>query len=436
MTESRLCAYRALKAVFQNGVFSPRALDEVVSSSDLTPQDVSLVSNIVYGTLEKERFLDECIDSRLKSSKRIHKDIRVILRMSLYQMLFCDKIPKYSAINEGVELAKTVDKSLAGFVNGVLRSIDREGIEGIIPDKDNDYKAYISTVYSVSDYIAEILIKQYGKSAESILAAAEGRPALTAKINTCKTDAEELIGILSEEGITAERHSFFDDVLLLSNTGSVDSSDAFKRGLFHIQDLASVICCRILNAQQGDTVYDICSAPGGKSFSIAENMKNQGSIISCDVSEKKLRLVKEGAERLGLVIIKTLCRNGTSGDVLPMADKVLCDVPCSGFGVIRKKPEIRNKTFDDVKSLPEIQYSILEHSALSVKKGGVLVYSTCTLNTDENEAVTDRFLREHNNFSPSYFTCEYADITDWRITLRPDINGTDGFFVARMVRND
>lgn len=433
MTGARVCAFRALKAVRVNGAFSPRALDAEIKASELSEQDAALAANIVYGTLERESLLDAYIEREFARKGKLRPEIAVILRLSAYQILFCDKIPAYSAINEGVELAKSVDLHAAGFVNAVLRNIDRRKGESVLPDAAADPVGYLSLRYSVEKWIAEEWISEYGfDGAEAILSASEGRPPLTVRVNTLKTDADSLIAEFAVEGVTAEKHPFAPDMLSVAGTGSVDGLAAYREGLFHVQDAASAFCCGVLGAQSGERVYDVCSAPGGKSFTLAETMKNEGELYSFDISEKKLTPIREGAERLGISILTAAVRDASKGD-LPEADRVLCDVPCSGLGVIRKKPEIRRKRASDVAGLPAIQAAILKNSARCVRKGGTLVYSTCTLLKAENEAVVEAFLAENRDFAPQPFAAPDGS-EDWRATLRPDLNGTDGFFVARMVK--
>ena len=432
MTGARVCAFRVLKAVNINGAFSPRALDAEIKASALSEQDAALAANIVYGSLERESLLDAYIERELARKGKLRPEIALILRLSAYQILFCDKIPAYSAINEGVELAKSVDPRAGGFVNAVLRNIDRHKGESVLPDKEADPIGYLSLRYSVESWIAEEWINEYGFAAEAMLSASEGRPPLTVRVNTLKTDAAGLVSALAAEDVKAEPHPFIPDMLTVSGTGSVDGLAAYREGLFHVQDAASAFCCGVLGAKAGERVYDVCAAPGGKSFTIAEMLGNEGALRSFDISDKKLKPIREGAERLGITILTADVRDASTG-ALPEADRVLCDVPCSGLGVIRKKPEIRRKRASDVAGLPAIQAAILGNSARCVRKGGTLVYSTCTLLKAENEAVVEAFLAENRDFAPRPFTAPDGS-EDWRVTLRPDLNGTDGFFVARMVK--
>lgn len=434
MTEARVCAFRVLLDVRKNGAFSPRALDGEIKRMSLTGQDASLAANIVYGTLERETLLDRYIDRELTKKKKLGAEIRAILRLSAYQLLFCNKIPAYSAINEGVDLTKTVDAHLCGFVNAALRSIDRNRGVSPIPNKEANPAGYLSVRYSVERWIAESWIAEYGfEAAESILAACEGRPPLTARVNTLKTDADALIKEFSREGVTAEKHPAVKDMLVLSGTGSVEALKAYRDGLFHVQDAASALCCELLGAKSGEKICDVCAAPGGKSFTLAEIMGDGGNLLACDISEKKTRLIESGADRLGISVLKAKARDAAGDEPLPTADRILCDVPCSGLGVIRKKPEIRRKTAAQVVGLPEIQGRILRASSKYLRRGGTLVYSTCTILKAENEDVVEAFLSENLDFAPLPFETPFSE-KEWRVTLRPDKCGTDGFFIARMVK--
>lgn len=434
MTDARLCAYRVLRDVTGNGAFSPRALDNEIHRMKLSEQDASLAANIVYGTLEKEKLLDRYIDARLKKAGKLSNEMRVLLRLSVYQLLFCDKIPKYSAINEGVEIAKRIDKKLGGFVNAVLREIDRRRDENMLPDKEKEPVEYLSLRYSVESWMVDMWIRELGiEETEAFLSACESRPPLTLRVNTLRISAQELKKRLGDEGVAVEMHPHVQNMLCVSNTGSIDRLKAYNDGLFHVQDAASAICCAVLDAKRGETVYDVCSAPGGKSFTTAEMMENEGILRSFDISRKKLKLVREGADRLGISILSEEERDAAKGDPLPVADRVLCDVPCSGLGVIRKKPEIRKKKAADLSELPDIQLKILTESSKLVKDGGVLVYSTCTLVKAENEDVVSKFLKKNKNFKPLPFATPFSEKCEY-MTFRPDLHGTDGFFVARMVK--
>ena len=279
----------------------------------------------------------------------------------------------------------------------------------------------------------------YGKSiTESLLGSVFGRPRLTACVNTLKATADELISELAESGVRAEKSELDANALLLEDTGSIESLKAYKNGLFYIQDMASQLCVRALAPKPGETVIDVCSAPGGKSFTAARLMNNSGRIFSFDIYEHKLGLINSGAKRLGIDIIKTAVRDAEKDlDFNIEADRVLCDVPCSGLGILGRKPEIRYKKDLLDSELPLLQYRILENSARLVRKGGVLVYSTCTLNPDENINNVNRFLSSHKEFEPLALDLgveRLIDEPDNALTLFPHFHPTDGFFISAFRR--
>ena len=276
-------------------------------------------------------------------------------------------------------------------------------------------------------------IKSYGEeNTVGIMESCSGRPPLIVRANTLNVTADELAATLKNEGIES-KSSVVTDSLELGKCGSVERLKSFADGLFHVQDAASQFCIAALDPQPGETILDLCAAPGGKSFTVAERMNNTGKIIACDIHNHRLDLIKSGAARLGITKIECIVNDAAVyNENLPMADRVLCDVPCSGLGIVRRKPEIRCKPLDTLKELPPVQGKILDTASRYVKKGGTLVYSTCALNPKENENVCKSFLESHPDFKsklPS-FACEGMFIRDGFITLMPHINGTDGFFIA------
>ena len=285
-------------------------------------------------------------------------------------------------------------------------------------------------------------LKSYGEDVTvSVLESLCDRPPLTIHINNLLTDSESLIENLREEGVEAELSDVCEDMLLVKNTGAVDVLKAYDLGEFFVQDTASAICAKVAGAKAGDTVYDVCSAPGGKSFAMAVNMENKGKIKAFDLHPHKIKLIEAGAKRLGISIIEASLRDAAEDTKLAdKADVVLCDVPCSGFGIIRRKPEIRYNKSADYMNLPPLQYKILENSAKLVKNGGTLVYSTCTLNPAENSEIVEKFLSVH----PEFTLCSFKDDIvvksevgepEGMLTLFPSKNGSDGFFIAKMERS-
>ena len=273
------------------------------------------------------------------------------------------------------------------------------------------------------------------QNTQKILQSLPGRPPLIIRVNTLKNTTDELIEILKFEGINASR-TILENALEINSIDSMSNIKAFREGRFHVQDLASQICCDILNPKTGQTVVDVCAAPGGKTFNIAQRLQNKGTVFSFDLYESKVNLIKDGAKRLGIEIINASVRDASSQkDVMPIADRVLCDVPCSGLGIIRRKPEIRYKNKEILDSLTSLQYLILCNSEKFTKENGILVYSTCTLNPLENTYVANKFLKEHSNYEPYEIKLPSGitrgiDEPKNQLTLLPGLNNTDGFFIA------
>ena len=436
---TRNIALNILLNIEENGAYSNLELNNTIKKNKLSHIDASFVSALVYGVLERQITLDYIIKQYSKiPMRKIDNKTKIILRLGILQLLFMDKIPESAAVNESVNLAKknNLQKS-TGFINGILRNITRAEVKYSLPDENKDYVYYLSVKYSCPLEVVRIWLKAYKKdNTIKILESLSGRPPLTARVNTLKTDIDSLIKNLEKEGIKAEKSSLIEDAVCLSNTGSIELSKSYKNGDLYIQDIASQLCVKILNPEPDDIMYDICSAPGGKSFTSAQYMKNTGEIHSFDIYEHKLKLISDNAHRLGITNIFTAIRNGeTDTEKLPLADKVLCDVPCSGMGILRRKPEIRYKKELIENNLPDIQYSILTNSSKLVKVGGVLVYSTCTLSLKENEFIAKRFLRDNPDFEgvnidESILPKENYLLNKNMVTLFPSNNGTDGFFIS------
>ncbi|MGN0537289.1 MAG: 16S rRNA (cytosine(967)-C(5))-methyltransferase RsmB [Acutalibacteraceae bacterium] len=429
---ARDVALTALLRMENDAAYSNIVLDTVLKQTSLSPRDSALAAHIFYGVLERKITLDYTVSKLSRTPlKKIHTTVLTIIRMGLYQLYFMDKIPVSAAVNESVNLCKRNNQYKAsGFVNGILRTAVRNGKLSMPEEKDEEN--YLSVRYSCPIPIVHLWIQSYGKDITlKILDALSGRPPVFARVNTLKTTKEELKDKLLQDGVRAEDTSE-SQTLLLSDTGSVEHLKAYQDGLFHIQDLASQLCCSVLDVQAGQTVLDVCAAPGGKSFTLAQMMNNQGRIVSGDLYEARLNLIQDGAKRLGIDIIETQCGDAIKGHY-PMADRILCDVPCSGLGVIRRKPELRYKEDLGLKSLPPLQYEILSNCSRYLKPNGILVYSTCTLNPKENQQNVRKFLEQHTDFEPYPFHLPQKQ-DDFRereneCTLFP-YNGTDGFFIS------
>ena len=437
---ARQIAFQALVSVEIDRSYSNIILNNLLTDFDVDLIDKNFISALFYGVLEKKLLLDYNLSQFSdRPVNKLDTGLLVILRMGLYQIFFMDSVPDRAAVNETVNLCK-VNKlnSASGFVNAVLRAASRAG-KISLPNPKKGKNKYLSIKYSCPEPIIKLWRNAYGDELTvGMLELLDGRPPISARTNTLKTSADKLIALLDEEGVAAELAEPPGNRLLLRDTGSVEELDAFRCGLFHIQDAASQLCCGLLAPEPGHTVIDACSAPGGKAFTMAQLMENRGRIVCCDMYESRLRMVRGGAQRLGTDIIETVAADASETDSFPEADRILCDVPCSGLGIIRRKPELRYKSDTGADVLPEIQYRILCNCAGYLRRGGSLVYSTCTLNPAENGDNIRRFLREHEDFEAAELLLPQGikrgiDEPGNELTLFPQINGTDGFFIS-MVR--
>ena len=431
MKSARQTAFEILNKIQRDNSYSNLALDHALDKADTDNKDKKFVSALVYGVTERRITLDYNLSLYLSQPvKKLKPEVLTALRLGAYQILFMDKIPVSAAVNESVKLAKKNGAAFAsGLVNAVLRKIISNGLKT---------DGSMSVNYSAPERLCDMWCKSYGReNAEKLLEASFGAVDTVLRVNTEKIDADNLINLLSEEGFDCETGGNVENSAVVKSGGAVHKTEAYKNGLFHVQDAASQLCCKALGVQENETVIDICAAPGGKSFTLAENMKNTGRIISCDIYEHRLKLISDGAERLGLTNIETVRNDGNVFNPdFPLADKILCDVPCSGLGVIRKKPEIRFKKSEEVDKLQDLQYSIMCISSRYLKIGGVMVYSTCSLNPNENEKIVEKFLTEHDNFEGVRVLSDisrYGVDTDY-LTLMPHIHGCDGFFISAVRR--
>lgn len=441
MADVRKIAYNVLYRVLCEDAYSAIAINHAVRENALAGVDSAFLSALVYGVLERRLTLEYII--RQYSSIRIKKietKTLIVLYLGTYQLIYMDKVPDSAAVNESVKLCKRLKLyQSAGFVNAVLRNMVRADKAYRLPD-ESDVLRYLSVCYSCPEHMVRELIDDYGSElTEDILRGFLGRPPVTVRVNTLKTDKQTLTEALTGQGIGVENVSFLENSLHLSHTGSMERIPEFRQGQFYVEDAASQLCAELLGAQPGETVADVCAAPGGKSFYSAIRMENRGAVYAYDIHPHKLRLIESTAGRLGIGMIHTAIRDAASLQKLPECDRILCDVPCSGWGILRRKPEIRYKTDTNIDILPELQYSILCMSAENLPVGGTLVYSTCTLRRAENHAVIDRFLAEHPAFAGVPLDLpvgiEHAiDEGSHCLTLLPGRYDTDGFFIAKLRR--
>ncbi len=435
MINARQIAFEALLKTYKNDAYSNLILDKTLSKTKIDTRDKAFVSALFYGTIERRLTLDYQLERYLsKPLKKLKPEVLVLLELGAYQLLFMDKVPSSAAVNESVSLAKKNGVSFAGgLINAVLRKVSANGI--VLPT-EKDKVRYLSIKYSCPTEYIDLWFRELGKKDTiELLESTVGNAELIVRVNTCKCSADELIEALKNEGVIASK-TYVDNALSLELCGhDIESLRSFKEGLFHVQDLSCQLCCKALGATPGDTVFDLCSAPGGKAFTVAQYMNNEGIVKCFDLYESRVELIRKGAERLGLSCVSASVSDASAfNSKIGMADRVLCDVPCSGLGIIRRKPEIKYKSLDSLSELPEIQYKILSIASDYVKPSGTLVYSTCTLLKRENEEVCERFLKNNADFN---LASPLADVsTDKYLTLLPHKNGGDGFFIAAFERKD
>lgn len=437
MASPRLTVVKMLLKMDSSEAYSNILLDQVFTDADLSDRDKAFAAALFYGVLERRLTLDYIIE---KNSKipfgKLDPAAVAILRTGLYQLLYMPSVPESAAVNESVKMCKQLKCfSAQGFVNGMLRGFIRSGKKisylGMAPEKR------LSVEYSCPEWLTEKLLTEYGTDfTVKALKASVGKPPVYARVNTLKTTTDKLLAELSRCKVKASAYSGLENCIRLDKAGDIEKCAPFRQGLFHVQDISSQLCCLTLRPVVNETVLDVCAAPGGKSFTLAELMGNNGRLFSMDIHDMRVGLIEDGAARLGIKMITAMQNDASRFNAeLPQADKVLCDVPCSGLGVIRRKPEIKYKSPEEFAQLPEIQYQILETSARYVKPGGTLVYSTCTLSRAENDEVAERFSEAHPEFAPIVQHIPFAAATgDHMRTFCPDENGGDGFFTASFRR--
>ncbi len=430
MKSVRCVAVKLLNSMDKSG-YSNLVLDSELKSSELADNDKRLLSRLFYGTVERKITLDYLIDSYTKG-KKLDGDVRNILRIGFYQLLYMDSVPDNAAVFETVAVAKEIKKTSAGgLINAVLRGFIRNDKKIELP-KDADKADMIK--YSCPLWLIKKWKKEYPEHYTEIAESTLKIPDMTIAVNTTLTDTDTLLKRLEECGIECEKSKFCGSCLILKKCGRPENLREFREGLFHVQDLASQLCCEVLAPKSGETGLDVCAAPGGKTFTIAELMNNRGKVLAFDLHENRVKLIKSGAERLKLNCISAQTGNAAEfNESLVGADRILCDVPCAGLGVISKKPEIKYKKPEDLAGLPEIQYKILENAAKYLKIGGELVYSTCSLSREENDEVIERFLRENENYIKCAFISAGKEY-EYKKTIFPDEFGCDGFFTAKIKR--
>lgn len=442
---ARYLAYKILFDIEVNGNYSNMALNKYLNEAGLDDQDKGFVTELVYGIIEKKRYLDYMINkvSKIKVRKMQHS-VKLVLRMGVYQLVYMDGVTDYAAINESVNIMKKLDKRSASFVNAVLRNISRNLDE--VKDISLNTVDKLAIYYSYENWIVENLVKEYGfERTEAILRALSQKPNIYLRVNRTKLRpgqsmdylVGQIIGRLIDQGLEASRVEGLEEAIKVKGLKSIDKHPLFREGYVSVQDISSILVAKVMNTKRESRVLDLCAAPGGKSTHIGELMENTGHLISQDIFDHKIKLMNIYAERLGLKNMEAKLGDALvlNEDYVGKFDYVLCDVPCSGMGIVRRKPEIKYKKEEEVENLPDLQYQILENASSYLKEGGILIYSTCTIFKQENTDVVDRFLNNHKDFDLDDLgpIKEFLGIGDkGLVKILPDRYEMDGFFICRM----
>ncbi len=437
--DARIAVTQALAGLHREKRYSNIVLDELLKTGELSAKDRAFASRLFYGVIERCITIDYVLEHASSIPlRKMHPLVLEVLRVAVYQLLYMDKIPPSAAVNEAVSGVRRLKQGNAsGFVNGVLRSIlrSRDTLFADLPAGD----AALSVIHSCPSELIAFWREAYGEELMTALVGSiNAVPESYVRVNILRTTDEEFAKTLQNIGISHQIHTDIPHCFELKCAYLGNKLELTDKNCYYYQDKASQYACLALGAQPDEAIADVCAAPGGKSFTVAQMLQNTGRILSCDVYPQKCETIERRAAELGITNLSAAVRDASAPCPEPLKgafDRVICDVPCSGLGVIRRKPEIRYKSLDELKELPTLQYAILQRSAELVKAGGVLQYSTCTLNPAENEQIAERFLSEHPEFSPRVLplaSCfEAAGLTpSHTITLFPHIHKTDGFFIA------
>ncbi|GAA0821703.1 16S rRNA (cytosine(967)-C(5))-methyltransferase RsmB [Clostridium tertium] len=434
--KSRKLARQIIQRVLEEGAYSNLVLSNELNNIDIEDKDKGLITEIVYGTLRRKRTLDVLIGNFVKDINLIDTTVLNILRVAIYQMYFLDKIPEYAACNEAVEEAKEVSLEASKLVNGILRNYIKDEKEIVVPGNRIDELAY---KFSFQPWMIRLFIKQYGEERTmKLMAGLNETPKVTVRVNEFKAEYDEVYEKLEEIGYNIEDGYACPEAIAIKGGKGIEDNQLFKEGLITVQDESAMLVAPLLDLKEGDKVLDLCAAPGGKTTHIAELLANSGEVLAFDLHGNKLSLIEENAKRLGLnnIVCKAMDATKLNSDYISYGDKVLIDVPCSGLGIIRKKPEIKwNKTRQQLKDLVPIQREIMENAWQYLKPGGTLVYSTCTLNKEENEENLKWFLSKHNDAEIEKIYIgnnnNFIYNGDGSLTILPN-DSMDGFFIGKI----
>lgn len=439
---SRYLALETLEKIEREDAYSNLLLREVLDTHDISKEESNLLTELVYGVLQRKMTLDYQLEPFLKKQKKLDHWIRQLLRISLYQMEYLDRIPDHAIINEAANIARVKGhRGIVGLVNGILRNIQRKGVRH--PSDIQPTNKRLSIQYSLPQWLIDEFIEQLGeKEAEELAASFSERPKLSLRVNLNKISREEAMDELREEGFEVVESEISPYGIVVKKGVPIETR-LFKEGYLAIQDESSMLVAPALNVEPQHYVLDACAAPGGKTMHIATNFlkkEDGGKVVALDVHEHKINLIKENAKRLGVEeVVETKCVDARK--VLDLFeeetfDRILIDAPCSGLGLMRRRPEIRyNKTKEDILSLQKLQLEIINEVSKTLKIGGELIYSTCTITQKENQEVVDQFLEKNKQFSKAEVELPENELQiseDGTVTIYPHQYGTDGFFISRI----
>ena len=416
------------------------AINKHFKDVKISNQDRGLATEIIYGVIENKYYIDYMIDklSKVKTNK-MEIYVKTLLRMGIYQIMFLNSISDYAAVNETVNLAKKKNSKVSGFINGILRNVIRQK-EEIGKVKTKDDVDYLSIKYSYDKWMIRNWMIHFGKEfTEELLEANNERPNIYLRTNTLKITRDELIKKLEKQNIKAEKVNVVEEAIKVEHLKDIENNSLYKEGLFTVQDVSSMLVGKVMNPKENSLVLDVCSAPGGKTTHMATLMNNTGQVVSRDIYDHKLKLIKATSKRLGLTNVDVEEFDGMKLDRESIAkfDYVLADVPCSGLGIIRRKPEIKYKEKEEFRQLPPIQKKILENASKYVKVGGTLIYSTCTIQDSENIDVVNEFLQKNKNFELVPIKEVNVDLENQEkgyMKIYPNVHNMDGFFISKLIR--
>ena len=439
--KARELALKVLLDIEENNNYSNIAINKHFKNVNLNNQDRGLATELIYGVVENKYYLDYIIDKLSKiKCKKMNIYVKILLRMGIYQILLLNSISDYAAVNETVSLVKKYDKRSSGFVNAILRNVIRQKDTIGEVDLKDDKIMYLATRYSYKPWMIKNWINNFSEEfTEDLLEANSEKPSVYLRTNTLKISRDSLIEKLKSEGINCSIVPNIDEAIRVENLKNIENNQLFKDGLFTIQDISSMMVGKVMNPKENSLVLDVCSAPGGKTTHLATLMNNTGKVVSRDIFDHKLKLIQSTVDRLGLtnVEVQSFDASVLDKESIDKFDYVLADVPCSGLGIIRRKPEIKYKEKAELKDLPKIQKDILKNASKYVKVGGTLIYSTCTIQDNENIEVIKDFLDNNNNFKLVPINEVKVDLDNQDngyLKIYPNIHDIDGFFIAKLER--